>query len=63
MSKRRHALRRRAASDPALDLERPAAALIAARVRPTKARGQNFLVQARIADRIVAAAELEPADE
>lgn len=62
MSKRRHALRR-AASDPALDLERPAAALIAARVRPAKSRGQNFLVQTRIADRIVAAAGLDPADE
>jgi 16S rRNA (adenine1518-N6/adenine1519-N6)-dimethyltransferase len=63
LSKRRHAARSRAASDPALDPERPATALMAARVRPAKSRGQNFLVQARVADRIVAAAGLEPADE
>jgi len=51
------------AADPLHDLEHPAAALMAARVRPAKSRGQNFLVQARVADRIVAAAALEPADE
>lgn len=41
----------------------PAAALLAAGVHPSKARGQNFLVQPRIADRIVEAAGLEPSDE
>ncbi len=39
--------------------ERPAAALAAAGVIPTRARGQNFLVQPRVADRIVALAHLE----
>ncbi len=66
MSKRLHAARSGGsppASAPALDLERPAAALLAARVRPAKSRGQNFLVQPRVADRIVEAAGLEPADE
>jgi 16S rRNA (adenine1518-N6/adenine1519-N6)-dimethyltransferase len=40
-----------------------AAELDAAGVRPRKSRGQNFLVQPAIADRIVAAAELAPGDE
>ena len=37
---------------------RPAAALAAAGVTPRRSRGQNFLVQPRVADRIVALAEL-----
>jgi 16S rRNA (adenine1518-N6/adenine1519-N6)-dimethyltransferase len=40
-----------------------AAELAAAGVRPRKSRGQNFLVQPAIADRIVAAAALAPGDE
>ncbi len=57
MSRRRHAVRGGAGH------EAPAAALLAAGVHPSKARGQNFLVQPRIADRIVEAARLEPSDE
>jgi 16S rRNA (adenine1518-N6/adenine1519-N6)-dimethyltransferase len=37
---------------------RPAGALALAGVTPHKSRGQNFLVQPRVADRIVAAAEI-----
>ncbi|MGH7815165.1 MAG: 16S rRNA (adenine(1518)-N(6)/adenine(1519)-N(6))-dimethyltransferase RsmA [Candidatus Binataceae bacterium] len=40
----------------------PAFALTIAGVRPAKSRGQNFLANAAIADRIVAAAELGPDD-
>ena len=40
-----------------------AAELAAAGVRPRKSRGQNFLVQPAIADRIVAAAAIAPGDE
>ena len=40
-----------------------AAELDAAGVRPRKSRGQNFLVQPAIADRIVAAATIAPGDE
>lgn len=40
-----------------------AAALDAAGVRPRKSRGQNFLVQPAVAERIAAAADLGPADE
>ncbi len=40
-----------------------AAELEAAGVRPRKSRGQNFLVQPAIADRIVAAATIAPGDE
>ena len=40
-----------------------AAELEAAGVRPRKSRGQNFLVQPAIADRIVAAAAIAPGDE
>ncbi len=39
------------------------ATLAAAGVTPSKSRGQNFLVQPAIAERIVAAAELSPRDE
>ncbi|MBE3604392.1 ribosomal RNA small subunit methyltransferase A [bacterium] len=39
--------------------DRPSAALAAAGVIPSRARGQNFLVQPRVADRIVALANLE----
>jgi 16S rRNA (adenine1518-N6/adenine1519-N6)-dimethyltransferase len=42
---------------------RPAPALAAAGVRPSKSRGQNFLVNPAVAERIVAAANLEPGDE
>jgi 16S rRNA (adenine1518-N6/adenine1519-N6)-dimethyltransferase len=41
---------------------RPASALAIAGVRPTKSRGQNFLTNGAVADRIVAAAELDQAD-
>lgn len=41
---------------------RPAPALAIAGVRPTKSRGQNFLTSAAVADRIVAAAELDQSD-
>ena len=44
---------------PAASAERPTAALAAAGVIPSRARGQNFLVQPRVADRIVALAHLE----
>lgn len=40
----------------------PSAALTAAGVRPRKSRGQNFLVQSTIADRIADAAALAPGD-
>jgi 16S rRNA (adenine1518-N6/adenine1519-N6)-dimethyltransferase len=40
-----------------------AAELEAAGVRPRKSRGQNFLIQPGIADRIVAAAAIAPGDE
>jgi 16S rRNA (adenine1518-N6/adenine1519-N6)-dimethyltransferase len=40
-----------------------AAELEAAGVRPRKSRGQNFLIQPAIADRIVAAAAIAPGDE
>jgi 16S rRNA (adenine1518-N6/adenine1519-N6)-dimethyltransferase len=39
------------------------AELQAVGVRPRKSRGQNFLIQPAIADRIVAASTIEPADE
>jgi 16S rRNA (adenine1518-N6/adenine1519-N6)-dimethyltransferase len=42
---------------------RPAHALVAAGVRPHKSKGQNFLVQPRVADRIVAAAEISEGDD
>ena len=50
-------------SPPIISPLRSAAALAIAGVRPLKSKGQNFLVQARIADRIVAAAELTPGDD
>ena len=42
---------------------RPAGALALAGVTPHKSRGQNFLVQPRVADRIVAAAEITSGDD
>jgi 16S rRNA (adenine1518-N6/adenine1519-N6)-dimethyltransferase len=42
---------------------RPAGALALAGVRPHKSRGQNFLVQPRVADRIVEAAEIAGGDD
>jgi 16S rRNA (adenine1518-N6/adenine1519-N6)-dimethyltransferase len=45
-----------------LSPSRPAPALAIAGVRPTKSRGQNFLASGAIADRIVAAAELDESD-
>ncbi|MGH7878182.1 MAG: 16S rRNA (adenine(1518)-N(6)/adenine(1519)-N(6))-dimethyltransferase RsmA [Candidatus Binataceae bacterium] len=41
---------------------KPGSALAFAGVRPRKSRGQNFLVQDRLAERIVGAAELAPGD-
>jgi 16S rRNA (adenine1518-N6/adenine1519-N6)-dimethyltransferase len=41
----------------------PGRTLRAAGVKPSKSRGQNFLVQGAVADRIVALAELHPGDE
>jgi len=40
----------------------PASALAAAGIRPRKSRGQNFLTQRRIAERIVAAADIRHGD-
>jgi 16S rRNA (adenine1518-N6/adenine1519-N6)-dimethyltransferase len=48
---------------PRTNSPRPAPALAAAGVRPTKSRGQNFLVQPAIVRRIVDAAALESGDE
>ena len=42
---------------------RPAGALALAGVRPHKSKGQNFLVQPRVADRIVEAAEIASGDD
>jgi 16S rRNA (adenine1518-N6/adenine1519-N6)-dimethyltransferase len=42
---------------------RPADALALAGVRPHKSKGQNFLVQPRVADRIVAAADIASGDD
>jgi 16S rRNA (adenine1518-N6/adenine1519-N6)-dimethyltransferase len=42
---------------------RPADALASAGVRPHKSKGQNFLVQPRVADRIVEAAEIARGDD
>jgi 16S rRNA (adenine1518-N6/adenine1519-N6)-dimethyltransferase len=42
---------------------RPAGALAVAGVRPHKSKGQNFLVQPRVADRIVEAAQIAPGDQ
>src|SRR5262249_19319445 len=44
------------------DSGRPARALAAAGVRPSKSRGQNFLVQTAVANRIVDAAQLARGD-
>jgi 16S rRNA (adenine1518-N6/adenine1519-N6)-dimethyltransferase len=48
--------------DPVAKL-RPAGALALAGVIPHKSKGQNFLVQPRVADRIVAAAEITRGDD
>jgi 16S rRNA (adenine1518-N6/adenine1519-N6)-dimethyltransferase len=51
-------------SGPAIGSElRPAGTLARAGVRPHKSKGQNFLVQPRVADRIVAAAEIADGDD
>jgi 16S rRNA (adenine1518-N6/adenine1519-N6)-dimethyltransferase len=50
-------------SPPIISPLRSVAALAIAGVRPLKSKGQNFLVQTRIADRIVAAADLTPDDD
>jgi 16S rRNA (adenine1518-N6/adenine1519-N6)-dimethyltransferase len=42
---------------------RPAGALAVAGVRPHKSKGQNFLVQPRVADRIVEAADISSGDD
>jgi 16S rRNA (adenine1518-N6/adenine1519-N6)-dimethyltransferase len=54
---------RRSSRAPVISAESPGAALQAAGVTPSKSRGQNFLVQGAIADRIVALADLHPGDE
>ena len=46
----------------AADTLRPGSTLALAGVRPRKSRGQNFLVQERLAQRIVSAAQLAPGD-
>ena len=46
----------------AADRLRPSGALALAGVTPHKSKGQNFLVQPRVADRIVEAAEIERGD-
>ncbi|MBV8358381.1 MAG: ribosomal RNA small subunit methyltransferase A [Deltaproteobacteria bacterium] len=43
-------------------IDQPAQALKSAGVRPSKSRGQNFLVQRGVATRIVSAAEIEAGD-
>ncbi len=48
---------------PAADQLRPAGALALAGVTPHKSKGQNFLVQPRVADRIVEAAEIARGDD
>ncbi|MBF6569273.1 MAG: ribosomal RNA small subunit methyltransferase A [Candidatus Binataceae bacterium] len=63
MSKPGRANRFRRQSDFIPKPGRPSILLAAANVRPSKSRGQNFLVQPKIADRIVACAGLEAADE
>jgi 16S rRNA (adenine1518-N6/adenine1519-N6)-dimethyltransferase len=45
------------------DLSRARTILSAAGLTPSKSKGQNFLTQGAIADRIVAAADLDPSDE
>lgn len=47
---------------PAAEFSSPARLLEAAGVLPAKSRGQNFLVQGAVADRIVALADLSTAD-
>ncbi|HEY6417699.1 MAG TPA: 16S rRNA (adenine(1518)-N(6)/adenine(1519)-N(6))-dimethyltransferase RsmA [Candidatus Binataceae bacterium] len=51
-------LARKSPITPRAPAPRAAAALSAAGVRPSKSRGQNFLVSAAVADRIVASAKL-----
>jgi len=53
--------RHRAADSP--DPSRARTILSAAGLTPSKSKGQNFLTQAAIADRIVAAAHLNPSDD
>lgn len=54
---------RRSVSSARKRAQAPAAVLLAAGVRPSKAKGQNFLVQETVAERIVEAADLHPEDE
>lgn len=54
---------RRSNRAPVTGAESPGQALRAAGVIPSKTRGQNFLVQGAIADRIVALADLQAGDE
>jgi 16S rRNA (adenine1518-N6/adenine1519-N6)-dimethyltransferase len=53
---------RKSRSSDARSPSRPAPALAIAGVRPAKSRGQNFLTSGAVADRIVAAAELDQTD-
>ncbi len=62
MPRRKNGVRPRV--DPPSQRVAPIGAILkAAAVRPSKSRGQNFLVQAAVAHRIVAAAELSGGDE
>jgi 16S rRNA (adenine1518-N6/adenine1519-N6)-dimethyltransferase len=54
---------RRSVSPARKRVQAPAGALLAVGVRPSKAKGQNFLVQETVAQRIVEAAALERDDE
>jgi 16S rRNA (adenine1518-N6/adenine1519-N6)-dimethyltransferase len=60
---RRRINRTAEASTPAPDSSRARTILSAAGLTPSKSKGQNFLAQGAIADRIVAAAELHSLDE
>jgi len=51
-----------AASASAMHSDKPARALKMAGLRPTKSRGQNFLVQQSVAEQIVSAAEISASD-
>ncbi len=62
MTRARQSYRRPEAADRGGKL-RPAGALAIAGVRPHKSKGQNFLVQPRVADRIVEAAEIADGDD
>src|SRR5215472_12120047 len=53
----------RFARNPGTQASRPRSVLAEIQVRPSKSRGQNFLVQAAVANRIVGSANLASGDE